>query len=230
LPSTNTIDGILYVVSTPIGNLQDVTLRGLDILKGVSLIACEDTRVTRKLLARHGIHNPTVSFHAHSRGSTIDKILGVLSQGSSVAYVTDSGTPTVSDPGAALVRKVIDSGGQVVPIPGPSAAHAALAASGFAFAEYLFLGFLSSKPSRRRRRLAELGELKLLLVFYESPHRLLPFLHDLLDIFGERPCIVAKEMTKRFEKFYRGSVSEIIGLIEIDGVRGEYTVILDNRS
>jgi 16S rRNA (cytidine1402-2'-O)-methyltransferase len=230
LPSTNTIDGILYIVSTPIGNLQDVTLRGLDVLKGVSLIACEDTRMTRKLLTRYDIHNPTTSVHAHSREGARDRILGVLAQGSNVAYVTDSGTPTVSDPGAALVREVIDAGGRVVPIPGPSAAHAALAASGFSFAEYLFLGFLSSKPSRRRRRLSELLELKLLLVFYESPHRLLSFLKDAAAIFGEIPCVAAKEMTKRFEKFYRGNISEIIVLIASDGVRGEYTVILDNRN
>jgi 16S rRNA (cytidine1402-2'-O)-methyltransferase len=216
------------VVSTPIGNLEDLTFRARDVLGSVKLIACEDTRMTRKLLTRHQIRNRVISFHARSRESAAEKIVRSL-HGGSVAYVTDSGTPTVSDPGAALVRRVLEAGMRVVPVPGPSAVHAALAGSGFAFSEYTFAGFLSNKPARRRKKLSQLRGLKTLLVFFESPHRLLAMLHDAHELFGDIPCVVAKEMTKRFERFYRGSMGEIVDMIEADGVRGEYTVILDNR-
>jgi 16S rRNA (cytidine1402-2'-O)-methyltransferase len=229
LPNTSTTDGVLYIVSTPIGNLQDVTLRALEVLRAVDFIACEDTRVTAKLLARHGIRAPTLSFHAQSERGAVERIARSISQGAKGAYVTDSGTPGISDPGAALVRRIVDDGGLVVPVPGPSAIHAAIAASGLAFSSYTFLGFLSNKASRRRRAMAELSPLRSVFVFYESPHRLGGFLRDGLEIFGNIPCVVAKEMTKRFERFYRGALEEVIEGIERDGVRGEYTVIFDNR-
>ncbi len=220
----------LYIVSTPIGNLKDITLRALEVLQAADLIACEDTRVSLKLLNRYEIKKPLLSFHSQSHQSVVERILQAIRKGSSVAYVTDSGTPSISDPGARLVQRVIDNGGKVVPVPGPSAALTALAASGIAFGEYIFLGFLSNKSTRRRRALSSLKNQKNLLVLYESPHRLLPFLRDVRDIFGDIPCIVAKEMTKKFEKYYRGSAGEVIEMIDRDGVRGEYTVLLDNRN
>jgi 16S rRNA (cytidine1402-2'-O)-methyltransferase len=230
LPSSSTTEGVLYVVSTPIGNLQDITLRALEVLGTVDLVACEDTRVTAKLLSRHEIRVPTVSFHARSKAGAVEGIARVVSGGSKVAYVTDSGTPTVSDPGATLVRRIIDDGGEVIPVPGPSAIHAVIAASGLAFSSYSFHGFLSNKAARRRRAMEELCAQKTVLVFYESPHRLSGFLHDVLDIFGDIPCVVAKEVTKRFERFYRGNIGKVIKNVEGDGIRGEYTVVLDNRS
>jgi 16S rRNA (cytidine1402-2'-O)-methyltransferase len=222
--------GTLYIVSTPIGNLKDITLRALETLRSADLIACEDTRVTLKLLNRYEIKKPLLSFHAKSQQSVIERILRTIQDGARVVYVSDSGTPSVSDPGARLVQRILDEGGDVVPIPGPSAVHAALAASGIPYGEYIFLGFLSNKAARRRRTLSRLKEQESLIILYESPHRLLSFLHDVHDIFGDVHCIVAKEMTKKFEKYYRGSVAEVTDGVAGDGVKGEYTVILDNRN
>lgn len=222
--------GSLYVVSTPIGNLGDVTLRALEVLRAVDQVACEDTRVTLKLLNRHGIKKRMLSFHARSGGRVIERILEMLRSGGSVAYVTDSGTPTVSDPGGALVSRALDAGVNVVPVPGPSAVHAALAVSGIPFSEYLFLGFLSSKRSRRRKRLRELGGLETVLVVYESPHRILAFLRDALEVLGDLRVCVSREMTKRFETHYRGMISRVLERIEEQGARGEYTVVLDART
>jgi 16S rRNA (cytidine1402-2'-O)-methyltransferase len=222
--------GTLYIVSTPIGNLKDITLRALDTLKSADIIACEDTRVTLKILNRYEIRKSLVSLHAKSHRSATDRIVSMLMAGSHVVYVTDSGTPTVSDPGSRLVQRVVEEGGVVVPIPGPSAVHTALSASGIPFGEYLFVGFLSNKSSRRRRSLNMLKNQERLIVLYESPHRLSAFLQDVDDIFGNIHCVVAKEMTKKFEKYYRGSLCEVRDMVARDGVRGEYTVILDNRN
>ena len=222
--------GTLYIVSTPIGNLKDITLRALETLKSADLIACEDTRVTIKLLNSYEIKKPLLSLHAKSHQSVTEKILRTLQNGVTVVYVTDSGTPTVSDPGARLVQRVVTEGGRVVPIPGPSAVHAALAASGIPCGEYVFLGFLSNKASRRRRFFSLLKEQESLCILYESPHRLLAFLHDAREIFGDIHCIVAKEMTKKFEKYYRGSLGEVTDMVTKDGVKVEYTVIIDNRN
>jgi len=222
--------GTLYIVSTPIGNMQDLTLRAMEILNNVDLIVCEDTRVTLKLLTRHQIKKPLQSFHARSRQSSAERIVRSLKNGYCCAYVTDSGTPSISDPGSILVWRAVEEGCPVVPVPGPSAACTALSASGIPCSEYIFLGFISNKESRRRKKLAELNERRSVLVFYESPHRLLKFLHDVLDIMGNVQCCVAKEMTKKFEKYYRGGIVEVIDAVSSDGVRGEYTVIVDNRA
>jgi 16S rRNA (cytidine1402-2'-O)-methyltransferase len=222
--------GTLYIVSTPIGNLGDLTFRALEVLKGVDHIACEDTRVTLKLLNHYGIKKHLISFHAASSGRAVEKIARFLRAGQNVAYVTDSGTPTVSDPGAVLVAGALEENAQVVPVPGPSAVHAALAASGIPYAGYRFLGFVSSKSSRRKKRLAELAGSDEVLVFYESPHRILAFLEDVLETMGDLPGCVSKEVSKRYERHYRGMVSEIRRRIQEDGPRGEYTVILDTRS
>jgi 16S rRNA (cytidine1402-2'-O)-methyltransferase len=221
--------GELFIVSTPIGNLSDITLRALDVLKSVECVACEDTRVTLKLLNKYEIRKPLVSFHAKSSDSALRRIVELIERGNSVALVTDSGTPLVSDPGGRLVQELTSRGVKVTPIPGPSAVHAALAASGFSIPDYTFVGFLSSKPSRRRRELGELRERHALLVFFESPHRLLASLDDALAAFGPVPVCVAKEMTKKFEKYYRGSLENVIKELQQDTVRGEYTVVVDNR-
>ncbi len=193
----NESDGVLYVVSTPIGNLEDVTIRALEILKIVDYIACEDTRVTLKLLNRYGIKKPLISFHSRSKRNILDRIRKIIAGGLRVAYVTDSGTPLVSDPGGVLVRCIIKEGFRVVPIPGPSAVHAALVVSGLQFSEYTFIGFVSNKSTRRKKKLAGLG--RGVFVFYESPHRITGFLADAYSILGDVPCAVSREITKKFE-------------------------------
>ena len=221
--------GELFIVSTPIGNLSDITMRALDVLRSVDCVACEDTRVTIKLLNRYEIRKPLISFHSKSADSALRRIVDLLGRGNSVALVTDSGTPLISDPGGKLIEELVVKGVKVTPVPGPSAVHTALAASGFSISDYTFVGFLSSKPSRRRRELVELKETRALLVFFESPHRLLATLEDALAAFGGVPVCVAKEMTKKFEKYYRGSLGAVIKELQEDSVRGEYTVVVDNR-
>jgi 16S rRNA (cytidine1402-2'-O)-methyltransferase len=221
--------GVCYVVSTPIGNLRDITLRAVDTLKLVDCIVCEDTRVTLKLLNRLEIKKPLVSCHSKSRDPVLQKIGDMVNEGKNIALVTDSGTPAVSDPGARLIEQLARLGAEIVPVPGPSSVHAAIAASGFSFSEYSFLGFVSNKRSRRKKTLSSLKERRALFVFFESPHRILSFLEDVLDTLGPVRACVGKEMTKKFEKFYRGSIAEIIKMLEEDGVKGEYTIVIDNR-
>jgi 16S rRNA (cytidine1402-2'-O)-methyltransferase len=222
-------NGTLYVVSTPIGNLKDLSFRALDVLRSVNCIVCEDTRVTLKLLNSYAIKKPLLSYHSKSRDSVIRGIEKRIMSGKDVALVTDSGTPCISDPGSKLISSVLNAGIPVVPVPGPSAVHTAIMASGLSFAEYIFMGFLSSKPVRRRRKLEELKDNRIVFVFYESPHRILSFLNDVTEVFGEVKVLVAKEMTKRYERYYRGSSSDVTQEIRRDGVRGEYTIVIDNR-
>jgi len=221
--------GTLYVVSTPIGNLKDVTFRAIEVLTSVHYIACEDTRVTLKLLNRYEISKPLISYHSKSRGSVAARIEKLVREGMDVALVTDSGTPGVSDPGNELVARILGSGMEVVPIPGPSAVHAALVGAGIRFSEYTYFGFLSAKRSRRRKKLEVLKGLDTVFVIFESPHRIDGFLNDVLEIFGDVTVYLAKEMTKKFEKYYRGKVSDVRERLRADGVRGEYTVVVDNR-
>lgn len=221
--------GSLYIVSTPIGNLKDITLRALEILKYADFIVCEDTRVTIKLLNRYGIKKPLISFHSKSKDTVLKKISDLVLSGGNIALVSDSGTPVISDPGAKLIQSLIDLGTRVVPIPGPSSVHTALMASGIPLSEYTFIGFLSNKTSRRRKTLEKLKNLKTTFVFFESPYRILSFLEDALTIFGPVRGCVAKEMTKKFEKYYRGDISEILRMLQDDGVKGEYTLVIDNR-
>lgn len=217
------------MISTPIGNLNDITLRAIEALKIVDYVACEDTRVTLRLLNRHNLKKSLLSVHAHTQDSVIERVSEDIKGGKNVAYLTDSGTPGISDPGIKLIQRVLQMGGAVVPIPGPSAVHSALVGSGILFSEYTFFGFLSSKSSKRRRKFEELKGRKEVWVFFESPHRIISFLQDALEILGDVPCCVAKEMTKRFERFYRGRLSEVLESIRFEGVRGEYTVVIDNR-
>ncbi len=221
--------GVLYVVSTPIGNLSDITLRALEVLKGIDYVVCEDTRVTIKLLNRYGIKKPLISFHSKSRESVLKRIVRIIFEGNSVAVVSDSGTPVISDPGSKLIETLLSYDVTIVPVPGPSSVHSALVASGLSISEYTFIGFLSNKASRRKRKLESLKNMGVVYVFFESPHRILPFLEDALVIFGNVQGCVAKEMTKKFEKYYRGNIVDIIGQIRADGVKGEYTVVIDNR-
>lgn len=221
--------GILYVVGTPIGNLRDITLRAIEVLSNVDSIVCEDTRVTLKLLNRYKIKKQLISFHSKSRDKVAEKILDHLLQGSNLALVSDSGIPIVSDPGGKIIELVRKRGVSVVPVPGPSAAHTVLMASGLRFSEYSFLGFLSRKSSGRKKRLRELKEHKTVFVFFESPHRLLSFLKDVEETLGSVRVYVGKEMTKRFEKYYMGLIGEVVELLRQDGIRGEYTIVVDNR-
>jgi len=217
------------VVSTPIGNLRDITLRAIDTLKNVDCVVCEDTRVTLKLLNRLEIKKPLISYHARSREQVVKKIGNMVREGRSIALVTDSGTPAVSDPGAGLIGHLVRLNVKIVPVPGPSSVHAVLAASGISFAEYSFQGFVSNKRSRRKKMLSALKTRRTVLVFFESPHRVLSFLEDAREIYGPVRACIGKEMTKKFEKFYRGDIGEILGMITQDGAKGEYTIVIDNR-
>jgi 16S rRNA (cytidine1402-2'-O)-methyltransferase len=218
--------GTLYLVATPIGNLEDITLRALGVLKGVDLIACEDTRHTRKLLSHYQITKPTISYHEHNERDRARELVARLDAGSDIALVSDAGTPLVSDPGFRLVRDAIERGIRVVPIPGPSAFVAALAASGLPADEFTFAGFLPPRRSARRARLAGLAGLKSTLIFYEAPHRIRATLDDAREILGDRPSALARELTKLYEEFLRGSLSEIASSLEPGDVRGEMVLIV----
>ena len=201
--------GTLYLVATPIGNLEDITLRALRVLKDVDLIACEDTRHTRKLLAHYQITKPTVSYHEHNERERAAQLVEKIDSGMNVALVSDAGTPLVSDPGFDIVRLCAERNIPVVPIPGPSALVAALAASGLPTNEFTFAGFLPAKRAARRARLAELAGLRSTLIFYEAPHRIKETLADARDVLGPRQSVIARELTKLHEEFIRGSLSDI---------------------
>jgi 16S rRNA (cytidine1402-2'-O)-methyltransferase len=201
--------GTLYLVATPIGNLEDITLRALRVLKEVDLIACEDTRHTRKLLAHYQITRPTVSYHEHNERERAAQLVEKIDTGAKVALVSDAGTPLVSDPGFEIVRLCAERGIPVVPIPGPSALVAAVAASGLPTNEFTFAGFLPARRAARRARLAEFAGLRSTLVCYEAPHRIKETLADARETLGDRACVIARELTKLHEEFIRGSLSDI---------------------
>ena len=219
--------GVLYVVSTPIGNLEDITLRALRVLKEVDLIAAEDTRRTRQLLTHYGIHKPLISYHEHNRRMREKTLLNDLREGRSIALVTDAGTPGISDPGEELVRGAVQEGIPLVSIPGPVALVAALSISGLPTESFLFYGFLPSKAVARRKWLASLKDRPETLVFYESPRRLGSLLEDAVQILGDRRAVVAREMTKVYEEVYRGTISEVLEQLGKEEVKGEVTVILE---
>ena len=218
--------GTLFVVATPIGNLEDITLRALRVLREVAVIACEDTRRTRALLAHFDIHTPTVSYYEHNRLTRGPQILRQLREGKSVALVTDAGTPGISDPGFLLVREARAGGLPVVPVPGPAAVVAALSAAGVPADRFVFDGFPPVKPGRRRTRLRALRELETTLVLYESPHRILATLAAIGEVFGEREIVVARELTKQFEEIVRAAPAAHRARLEAAGVRGEFTVVI----
>jgi 16S rRNA (cytidine1402-2'-O)-methyltransferase len=219
--------GTLYIVSTPIGNLEDITLRARRILREVNLIACEDTRQTRKLLDHLGIAKPTLSYHDHNELTRTPELIGKLEGGASVALVSDAGTPLVSDPGYRLVNAAIAAGISIVPIPGPSAAITALAAAGLATDSFRFCGFLPPKTTQRRKLLEQLRKETATLIFYETPHRILDALDDVTAILGDRPIAVARELTKLHEEFLRGSAAEVRArLADRPSVKGEFTLLI----
>ena len=219
----------LYIVATPIGNLEDITLRALRVLKEVDFILCEDTRVTGKLLEHHGIDTGTISYHQHSRLSKVNRILEFLKDGKDLALVSDSGTPGVSDPGGKLVEQVYQELGDKVEIesvPGPSAVTAALSISGLPADKFLFLGFPPKK--KRNRFFQEVKESSHSVVIYESPHRIIKTLNDIRDVVdGNTRIFVGRELTKKFESLYRGKVGEVIQQVKNDPNKGEYTVIIE---
>ncbi len=217
--------GRLYVVGSPIGNLEDITLRALRILKEADLIACEDTRRTQQLLDRYGIETPTVSYHEHNELTRAPELIIRLEEGASIALVSDAGMPVVSDPGFQLVRLAIRHNIPVIPVPGASAFVAALAAAGMAVDEFRFLGFLPSKRLARQRALKGL-QAERTLVFYEAPHRIAETLEDVLRILGDRPLALAREVTKIHEEFLRGAVSEVLERLKRKPVKGEITLLL----
>jgi 16S rRNA (cytidine1402-2'-O)-methyltransferase len=219
--------GILYVVSTPIGNLEDITLRALRVLKEVDLIAAEDTRRTRQLLTHYGIHKPLISYHEYNRRMREKTLLQELREGKNIALVTDAGTPGISDPGEDLVRGAIQESIPLVPIPGPAALVSALSVSGLPTESFLFYGFLPSKAAARKKWLSSLRDRPETLVFYESPRRLGSLLEDAAQILGDRRVVVAREMTKVYEEVYRGTITEVLGQLGEEEVKGEVTIILE---
>ncbi|HXG65737.1 MAG TPA: 16S rRNA (cytidine(1402)-2'-O)-methyltransferase [Blastocatellia bacterium] len=218
--------GTLYLVATPIGNLEDITLRALRVLKEVDLIACEDTRHTRKLLAHYNISTPTVSYHEHNERERAAELVAKLEAGTNVAVVSDAGTPLVSDPGFRIVREAINRGIAVTPIPGPSALLAALAASGLPTNEFLFGGFLPPRRAARLARLRALADAAATLVFYEAPHRIQEALADAREALGDRQCVLARELTKMHEEFLRGSLSEVYDRVSGRDMKGEMVLLI----
>jgi 16S rRNA (cytidine1402-2'-O)-methyltransferase len=218
--------GCLYLIATPIGNLEDITVRALRLLGEVDLIACEDTRQTAKLLQHYGIRKPTTSYHEHNEIVRSAELVLRLEEGARVALVSDSGMPLISDPGYRLVSLCVRHQIPVVPVPGPSALTTALAGSGLPAGEFLFMGFLPPRASARRRALAELAQEKRTLVFYEAPHRISETLADALDCLGRRPAVIARELTKIHEEFLRGDLAELLLRMSRNTVRGEITLLI----
>jgi 16S rRNA (cytidine1402-2'-O)-methyltransferase len=221
------VSGTLYVVATPIGNLEDVTLRALRVLKEVDWIACEDTRRSRKLLARHGIEGRLLSYHKFNERARVRVLLDHLANGEDVALVSDGGTPVLSDPGAILIAEAAAAGHRVVPVPGPSALAAAVSAAGLPAERVTFTGFLPSRAAHRRRALAALRDVPGLVVFLESPRRAAATLRDLAELWGERRAVLAREMTKLHEEFARGTLRELAEKVGPGPLRGEVTLIVE---
>jgi 16S rRNA (cytidine1402-2'-O)-methyltransferase len=216
----------LYLVATPIGNLEDITLRALRILKEVDQIACEDTRHTQKLLSHYNIRKPLVSYHEHNELTRAPELVVAMEQGAQIALVSDAGVPLVSDPGYRLVTLCLRHRIPVVPIPGPSALLAALSASGLPNEEFLFAGFLPARSGERRRALERLRIEDRTIIFYEAPHRIEETLIDAHEILGDRPACIAREVTKLHEEFRRGSLTELAASLAEKPARGEITLLI----
>lgn len=231
---TKHMPGTLYIVATPIGNLSDITLRALEVLKSVDFVLCEDTRVTRKLLDHYGIATPSISFHEHSKLEKTEQILELLKSGKNLALVSDAGTPGISDPGGKLIEEITKNTGvdperliEIVPIPGPSALIAAASIAGFSMDKFVFMGFPPAKK-KRKKFFEEVISSKYPVIFYESPHRITRSLSDLRGTDAEptRKVVVCRELTKKFETIYRGTVDEVLQKLKDEEVRGEFVVIV----
>jgi 16S rRNA (cytidine1402-2'-O)-methyltransferase len=218
--------GTLFVVATPLGNLDDISVRALRVLKQVDLVACEDTRRTRALLTHFAIHKPTVSYYEHNKRARGPQILRQLAEGKSVALVTDAGTPGISDPGFLLVREARAQGTPIVPIPGPAALVAALSAAGIPADRFVFDGFPPVKPGKRRHRLSALRAIGTTVVLYESPHRVVATLEAIRDVFGDGEMVVARELTKQFEDIVSAAPSAHLARLAAGPIRGEFTLVI----
>ena len=221
--------GTLYLVATPIGNLEDMSPRAIRVLREASLIAAEDTRHTGKLLKHFGIDTPLTSYFEHNKLSKLDFILDKLSQGD-VALVSDAGMPAINDPGYELVKAAITSGFDVLPVPGPSAPISALAVSGLPSDAFLYLGYLPHKAGERRKFVERIMNLPYTLIFLESPYRIVESLEDILSILGDRKICVAREMTKMFEEYWRGTVSGAVAYFKSQPARGEFTLVVEGKT
>ena len=220
--------GTLYVVATPIGNLEDITFRAVRVLKEADLIACEDTRHTAKLLQHYGIDKPTVSYHEHNEAARAEELVAKLEQGANVAQVSDAGMPGISDPGYRVIKLAIERGITVVPVPGASALIAALAASGLPTDSFAFHGFLPARSGERRTLLESFRAAENTVVVYEAPHRIAETMKDIVELLGaDRPIVLARELTKVHEQFVRGTAAEVLARVQAHEPKGEITILID---
>ena len=221
--------GTLFIVATPIGNLKDITLRALETLKAVDLIACEDTRQTAKLLAHYEIRKPLTSLHDHNERARTPELVARLSRGESIALVSDGGTPLISDPGWRLVHDAIEAGVPVTGIPGATALIGGLVLSGLTMEKFVFEGFLPPKSAARRRRLEALKQESRTIVLYESPHRILKILRDIDEVFGDAQVACARELTKMFEEVRRGTAADLVKHFEQRAPKGEFVIVISTK-
>lgn len=221
------VSGVLHILSTPIGNLEDITFRAVRVLKEVGIIAAEDTRHTKRLLSHFDIHTPLTSYHDFNKEEKVPVLIERLKMGASVALVTDAGTPTISDPGYYLINAAINAGVGVSPVPGPTAVIAALSISGLPTDRFVFEGFFPRKKGARNKRLESLKSEGRTLIFFESPHRIGSVLAEIRDVLGERRVVIAREMTKVYEETLRGTLSEVIHAMNGRTIRGEITLIVE---
>ena len=217
----------LFLIATPIGNMDDITYRAIETLRNVNVIFAEDTRITNQLLTKFQIKNKLIASHQYNEKENIEKLLNYLSNNENVGLVTDRGTPIISDPGYYLAKAAIENSYNVVSIPGATAFVSALITSNIEPLPFTFLGFLNSKSSKRKKELENLKNYNTTLIFYESPHRIIDTLNDMLEVLGNRNCSISREITKKFEEIYRGSISEIIS--EIDVLKGEFVIVVEGN-
>lgn len=222
------LSGSIYIVSTPIGNLADISLRAIDILKTVDLIACEDTRQTSKILNHYKIKNKMTPYHDHNKEYKTSSLIDLIKKGNSIALVSDAGTPGISDPGFYLIREAIKNNINISPIPGPSALTAAILASGMEIDRFLFEGYLPRKKGRLKR-LKELAAYKVTIVIFEGPHRVLKTLRDLRDTLGDRKAAIGRELTKVHEEFIRGNLSDLIANFSERKPKGEFVILIEGN-
>ena len=221
--------GKLYICPTPIGNLKDITLRTLEVLEEVDLIAAEDTRHTIKLLNHYNIKKPLTSYHEHNIREKGVELIRKLNQGTNIALVSDAGMPGISDPGEVLIKQAIDNDIQVIPLPGATASITALIVSGLSTEKFIFEGFLSSKKKHRKEELEVIKAFEKTTIIYESPHRLLSLLKDIIEILGDRKISISRELTKRYEETFRGTAKEALEKFQTEGVRGEFVLIIEGN-
>jgi len=222
-------NGTLYLVATPIGNLEDITMRAVRILQEVDLIACEDTRTSRVLLNHYGINKPVVSYHNFNERQASERIIGRILEGQNVAVISDAGTPSISDPGFVIVREAVRQGINVVAIPGPAAIIMAVAISGLPTDAFIFYGFLPQTSGKRRAILESLAERRETMVFYESPYKIHKLLNEVFEVIGNRKAALCREMTKKFEEIIRGDIEMIRGQLAGKKVKGELTLVVQGK-